>query len=62
MTKILTRKVEIEECGDCDHHTVCTCDITPDVTMGTRWKDIPDCPEIPSWCPLPNKQKKGEAL
>ena len=60
MTKILTRQYEIENCGDCDHHSACCCDITPDEEMGTPFKSIPDCMEIAPWCPLPDKQEKGE--
>ncbi len=56
MTKILIRTAEIDNCGDCDNHCRCCCDATPDTARGTPYKVIPECPNIPDWCPLPDKQ------
>ena len=58
MTKIL--EIEVNRCLDCPSHNAflsageCRCNKVDKVL------DVPCQSSIPSWCPLPDKQEKGE--
>lgn len=53
----MTKIIEIENCSKCPHYLKDVC--APIWECGLNHKRLDNFPEIPKWCPLPDKEENG---